>query len=338
MPENLPEIKILRSHPLITVQDNGRAGFQSLGVPEGGVLDRPSMRLGNALVGNHPDAAVLEICLGGLSFATSRPIRIALTGTKTGMLNVTDPYTEASFSVPSYRAIDVKPGRIVSIGALPDTTTAILALSGGVKTDVFFGSHSVSVNAGIGKAVETGDSVPLGEIAEESPGAELMLKPSEIETHGSCIRVVMGPHDDRFTDNALTDFLNTSFKLSPEMNRMGIRLEGKSLSHKATADIKSEGISTGSVQVPGSGKPIILLADHQTTGGYTKIATVISADIPLLARMQAGDTFQFKAVKVAEAEMIARKNEKRLQDQIVAMVPATPILDVSALYSLNNRT
>ena len=333
------QIKILTAGPHTSVQDFGRIGHQALGVPEGGVLDRVSLRLANALVGNKPDQSVLEVCLGGLGFTAMADCHIALTGTKKVQLTLLDD-TGINLDVPSYRSIAVRKGRTVRLGMLPDSNTAIISISGGIDVPLLYGSMATSPNAMIGglegRLLRDGDILSLGDPHDQSDGDEFQL--SEPQDDSEHVRIVYGPQDSRFTDEAKSQLINEDYLLTPVLNRMGMRLEGPPLAHIDTADIPSDGIVKGSIQVPGNGIPIILLADHQTTGGYTKIATVISADLPKLARMKPGQRLRFEAVDINTAEKIARKQEQDIMQAIKTMVPAPPLVDTAALYGLGDTT
>jgi biotin-dependent carboxylase-like uncharacterized protein len=336
------QIEIITAGPHTSVQDYGRPGRQALGVPDGGVLDRDAMRMGNALVGNNDGAAVLEVCLGGLSFTLGHAARVALTGTENGRLSIQDS-TGFQLDVPSYRAVDLKAGRQVRVNMLTDSNTAVIAISGGINVPLLFGSMATSPNAMIGgldgRLLRDGDRLDLGEgIISDTPEMQIKPLPSVLSGEHTPIRVVMGPQDQRFTDQAIATLTSHDYRLTPVLNRMGMRLDGPVLEHIDNADISSDGIVTGSIQVPGNGIPIILLADHQTTGGYTKIATVISADLPKLARLRPGQNIRFQAISVEEAEAIAREHEQAKRRQIAAMTPAPPLLDEGALYGLGDTT
>ncbi|XDZ66800.1 biotin-dependent carboxyltransferase family protein [Alphaproteobacteria bacterium LSUCC0684] len=333
-----PMIRIRSAGPHTSVQDKGRAGYQGLGVPEGGALDQEALLLGNALVGNSADAAGLEICLGGVGIELLSPCRVALTGTTGGVMTVQDE-TGQVLDVPSNRSVDLSAGRVIRLGILPDTNTATLAFAGGIDVAPLFGSMATSPSAGIGgmegRLLRDGDILPLK--PSETAGAPEWISEYRLSPRAS-IRCVPGPQDDRFTDAAMKTFFGEMFEVSPVLNRMGMRLDGPQLMHLDTADILSDGIVTGSVQVPGEGKPIILLADHQTTGGYTKIATVISADLPSLARLKPGQKIRFEAVSVAEAEALARAGAQQLERAITSFRPAPPLMDQGALYQLGDTT
>ena len=333
------QIKILTAGPHASVQDFGRIGHQALGVPEGGALDRMSMRLANALVGNDPNQSVLEVCLGGIGFTAMADCHIALTGTKKGQLTLLDD-TGINLDVPSYRSVAVKKGRTVRLGMLPDSNAAIIAISGGIDVPLLYGSMATSPNAMIGglegRLLRDGDVLNLGDPHDQTDRGEYQL--SAPEDNNPDVRIVYGPQDSRFTAEAKAQLINQDYLLTPVLNRMGMRLDGPPLAHLDPADIPSDGIVKGSIQVPGNGIPIILLADHQTTGGYTKIATVISADLPKLARMRPGQRLRFEAVDINTAEMIARKQEQDIMQAIKTMVLAPPLVDQAALYGLGDTT
>ena len=333
-------ITIHQSGLHLSIQDKGRKGYQSLGVPEGGVLNHDARRIGNALVGNSDDAAVLETCFGGVSFSASHPVRIALTGTLNTTLSIQDN-TGASLIVPSHRSVDIDAGRIISLGPLKDSFSATIAISGGCDVPTLYGSRSTSPNAKIGgyegRLLQPGDVIPLGTSVSDL-GAEKSADPSAIMAGDPVFRVVLGPQDSRFTPKAIETFLSTPYHISPISNRMGMRLDGQILEHVDNADIPSDGIVTGAIQVPGNGQPIILLADHQTTGGYTKIATVISADLPRLVRMMPGQSLSFTAVSVTEAEEAARLHHHAVLSVLKSFKDAPSILDLGALYTLGDTT
>jgi len=331
-------IQLLAAGPHTTVQDTGRAGYQGFGVPEGGALDKEALYLANALVGNRPDAAVLEICLGGVAIALSSPCRVALTGTAKGAMTVQDEAGQV-LEVPAGRSVDLGAGRVIRLGMLADTNTATLAFSGGIDLPRLYGSMSTSPSARIGgldgRLLRDGDRIDLAPVP---PMDEPEWMTDHLLTSRPDIRCVLGPQDDRFTSAAIDMFLGQPYQVSPVLNRMGMRLEGPLLEHRDNADIPSDGIVTGSIQVPGEGKPIILLADHQTTGGYTKIATVISADLPMLARLRPGQKIRFQAISVAEAEALAQKAARHLDQVISRFRKAPPLLDQGALYQLGDTT
>ena len=335
-------LRIVTAGPHTTIQDKGRPGQQWLGIPEGGALDRDALALGNALVGNGDDSAALEVCMGNFCAELLGPARVALTGTDEGELTVQGS-DGTSMPIPANRSVDLGAGRLIRVGAIPDSNTATLAFAGGVLAPLFYQSRSTSPSAGIGGI--NGGLVADGDVLELGPhsqgGApELTIPGGNGTGSGSkkAFRCVRGPQDDRFTDAALGIFFSAGFKVSPALDRMGMRLDGPVLEHRAGADIPSDGIVTGSVQVPGNGQPIVLLADHQSTGGYTKIATVATADSPRLARLRPGETLRFDEVTVEEAESLARESHRQRRNMLENLVPADPVVDLAALYGLGDTT
>jgi antagonist of KipI len=289
---------------LTTVQDGGRVGWARYGVPPSGPLDKAAFRAANRLVGNPPDAAGLEITLTGPTLRCSRPSLVAVCGAEFELW-------AGSIRVPTWHAVFLRAGQWLYFGERRQGARAYLAVDGGMDVPLFLDSRSTYLTGGFGgvegRALRRGDRLPLG------PGA---LQPSMRAgqawpaferppyTSAPTLRVVLGPQDDHFTQAGLETFLSTAYELTPESNRMGARLKGPPIQHRDTTGIVSDGVVIGSVQVPASGQPIVMLADHQTTGGYPKIATVIQADLPLLAQIVPGDYVRFDAVSLAEAQTL----------------------------------
>ncbi|WP_425106374.1 biotin-dependent carboxyltransferase family protein [Ancylobacter sp.] len=320
-----------------TVQDLGRVGFQAYGVPVCGALDSMALRLANALVGNAAGAAALEIRLLGPVFEVcDGPLRMALAGAQAEIeVNVGGETQRYG----AWRAIDVPEGARVRIGALTGSGCAVLAFAGGIDVPPVLGSWSTDSKGGFGghegRALAAGDRLNISNASALGPCLAL---PSAPATDGEVtLRAVPGPQADAFTEAALEAFFHTPYRVSREADRMGMRLDGTPLTFRGGADIVSDGIVTGAVQVPGSGLPILLLADHQTIGGYAKIATVISADLPRAGRLLPGATLRFTAVSVAEAEAARRVAEAELQRLIASMAPVRDGagLDLEALYGAN---
>jgi biotin-dependent carboxylase-like uncharacterized protein len=215
-----------------------------------------------------------------------------------------------------------------------------LAAEGGFAVPPVLGSASTYVRAGIGgiegRALLCGDFLPLT-IARATARPELRLPSSLTPTGDQPIRVVLGPQQEYFTETAVAELLGSEFRVSQSADRMGMRLDGPLLRHRRGWDIVSDAIMTGAIQVPGSGQPILLLADHQTTGGYPKIATVISADLPVVGRRRPGDTLRFAAVTVEAAEALCRDAERRLTEMLTRIepVPDRPRIDLGSLYDGN---
>ncbi|MGH7046295.1 MAG: biotin-dependent carboxyltransferase family protein [Stellaceae bacterium] len=330
-------LKILSAGLHTTVQDLGRTGWQRLGVPVSGALDGIALRLGNALVGNPPGMAGLEFLYSGAELEiVADAVRIALTGSGATLLS----RAENGRAVVGWQSVRLERGEQVRIVLGSDAVCAYLAVEGGIAVPPVLGSASTYVRAALGgldgRALRSGDVVPLA-IARALPRAELRLPTPPAGAAGAPVRVVLGPQRDWFTDDAVATLLAAEFRVSKNADRMGMRLDGPLLRHRRGWDIVSDAIATGAIQVPGSGQPILLLADHQTTGGYPKIATVISADLPVVGRRRPGDTIRFAAVTIEDAERLAREQQRWLTGLIAALEPAPAAggLDLASLYAEN---
>jgi biotin-dependent carboxylase-like uncharacterized protein len=305
----MTEFRIVQPGLLTTVQDLGRIGHQALGVPVSGALDGIALRLANRLVGNSSGDAALEIIgIGPVFTVTDGTARVALVGGGARLIVGDRPALDPGASVTLKEGIEIRVGG-------PLTGPAYLAAAGGFAVPEFLGSRSTYLRNTFGgfdgRALRPRDMLPL-RLDAPPPGAELRLASPWDYAETSAIRVVLGPQDDYFSPDGLARFLGSTYIVTKDADRMGLRLDGPAIDHPRGFDIPSDGIVTGSIQVPGNGKPIILLADHQTVGGYPKIATVISADIARLAHALPGTALRFEAISVAEAEQARRELERRL--------------------------
>lgn len=285
---------------LTTVQDFGRFGYQQFGVSASGVMDPRAMSFANALVDNPDDEAVLECTLMGPELKFEQANVIAITG---GDLQ---PVLDGT-PVAGYRAIPVAAGQTLRFAGPKTGLRAYIAFAGGLDIPLVMGSRSTHMKAKIGgfrgRKLEQGDTIGFRDPKETLPHiASHTMSPEFKPRTEYTLRVVMGPQDDMFTDQGVRTFLSETYTLTPEFDRMGCRLEGPSIEHKDSGDIISDGIAFGAIQVPSSGKPIIMAADRQTTGGYTKIATVISADFRILGQLKAGDRVRFEKVSIEHAQ------------------------------------
>lgn len=318
-----------------TLQDFGRPQVQNLGVPPSGALDATALRIANALVGNPSDTAAIELRVMGPTLeVASDAVRVALVGTSAALEILGERRVEA----PPHQSIRLTRGRRFRIGGLSDTGVAYLAIEGGFAIEPVYDSLSTYVRARIGgvegRALRDGDALPLRlEQAEER--AERRCADQSWRRENGPIRVIPGPQDDYFTTDSLEAFFSGEYTVTREADRMGMRLDGPILQHSRGHDIVSDGIVTGAIQVPGNGRPIVLLADHQTTGGYPKLGAVISADVPRLGRMTPGDALRFAAVSVEQAEAARRALEDRTARVIKRFGSAEPWLDEDALYGRN---
>jgi antagonist of KipI len=301
----MPAVRVIRPGLQTTVQDGGRWGWQARGVSPAGAVDPSAYRVSNALVGNAPGSAVLELTLAGpeLEFEDAR--LVAVTGARFAM-------TVGGRPVPSNAGFPVTAGDRLQFGQRLSGARAYLAVSGGIAVPRVLGSrstHLVSRLGGLdGRALAAGDRVPLGDAgrARQRVGSV----PADVEALGTAtpssvgiarLRVLLDRHLERFETSALAALQSAPYTVGPESDRMGFRLEGPLLRHSAGADIVSDVTPLGTLQVPASGQPILLMADRPTTGGYACIATVITADIPVAAQLAPGDSLMFQQSTLGEA-------------------------------------
>lgn len=330
-------VEVVESGIAVTLQDRGRTGYRRIGVPVSGALDPILMAAANALLGNDAAATVLEICLSGPALkAVSGTLRVALAGdlgaqvlSSNGRLLKVQPWETATLF----------PGDVIRIGSV-GRGVAYVGLSGGVQVPSQLGSCSTYLRAGIGgyqgRALRVGDRLPCAPLSGD-PWLEFRGA-GGIAHEAGPIRVIPGPQDEYFTPAALVDFFTTPYRVSRDMDRMGMRLEGRALAHNEKgAEIVSDGVTPGSIQVPPNGLPIVLMADCQTSGGYPKVATVIRADLPRLAHVRPGDEIRFAAVDHATAQSALRLQAAALQRWIGEIESFRPpgVIDEVALYGGN---
>jgi 5-oxoprolinase (ATP-hydrolysing) subunit C len=304
-------LRVIAPGPSTTLQDGGRSGWLRYGLPPSGALDPLSLAIANLRAGNQPEAAALELTLAGGTFAAEGSLRIALAGAKM-------PLAIDGVAVASERSHTLKPGAVLRIGAAEASARAYLAVGGGFAAAMQFGSCATHLRAGIGgfagRALAAGDLLP---VAGEAAGHELALDATPPAR--ATIRIIPGPQDDHFAADAVATLCGGDYRVTAQWDRMGCRLEGPALRHKSGFNIVSDAIASGSIQVPGGGQPIVLLADRQTTGGYPKIATVISADLPAFAQKRPGDPVRFECVTLEEA-VAARLAMRRWREALPGKV------------------
>ena len=303
-------LTILTAGTYTSIQDKGRTGYQALGVPEGGAVDPDARIAANWLVSQPPETAGFEIFIGGFSFKTDTALAIALSGSLSVQLTITPAFGNAR-TEPAGQTIWLQPGDKVLVSPLRGSNLAFLSVSANFDLPPVFGSVSTSPNARIGGLdggmLRAGDKLPLRAITPAPKQRQLQAECAKLFQPRTIFRIVLGPQDFCFESDQIEKLTSSDWKLTTRMDRMGLRLSGPSLTHKINADILSDGIVKGAVQVPGDGQPIILMADHQTTGGYTKVASVISSDLPALTRLAAHRAIRFMIVSQAEAEQLARQ-------------------------------
>ena len=285
---------------MTTVQDLGRVGYQQFGVSVSGVMDPRAMKIANILVGNDEGEAVLECTMMGPQLRFNRDNVIAITGGDLGPTLDNQP-------VATYAAMVVREGQTLRFTGLRTGCRAYVAFAGGLDVPPVMGSRSTYMKAGIGgvkgRKLEKGDELGL-----RAPNPEVLnivqrrIAPEVTGRRDHAVRVVMGPQDDMFTQAGIDTFLGQTYTVTNEFDRMGCRMEGPEIEHRNGGDIISDGIAFGAIQVPTAGKPIIMLADRQTTGGYTKIANVITADFRIIGQLKAGDSVRFLKTSVEAAQ------------------------------------
>ncbi len=331
-------LKVVRSGLFDTLQDLGRFGYMALGMPTAGAMDRIALCLANALCGNAANTAGLEIgVMGPELLVEADSVRIALVGPLSASLS------EAEAAPPkpieANRSHLLKRGQLLRVGMVEGSSTAYLAVAGGFALPAFMGSLATYARAGVGgldgRKLAEGDLLPLAQ-PQAPPGEEKKLE-QPFDYGEGAIRIVWGPQDDYFSAAGRQTFIESDYRVSKEADRMGIRFEGPTIEHEKGADIISDGIGPGAIQVPGAGLPIVLLADRQTVGGYPKIATVASADLPRLGRLLPGHVVRFQPVSVAEAETLRRDQEARIERAISRFQVARPPggIDLGRLYEEN---
>ena len=324
-------IRIERPGQFTTVQDRGRYGYQRFGFGVTGVMDLMAFRLANLIFGNPDGQSLLEFAIVGPKLRFTETVWVALTGGEFLALKNGE-------AVSGNRALEMNAGDVLDITVAQTGSYGYLAFSKALAISHIMGSDSTNVKSRVGgfcgRILKAGDELSFQNEADQAGGdrhndidrrgrslsnealrlLKLIPDPADPE-----LRVILGPQAEAFTPEGIDTFLNSVYTLSDQADRMGYRMSGPVISHKAGADIISDGTVFGVVQVPADGNPIILMADRQTTGGYTKIATVISRDLPKLVQGRPGTGYRFKAVTVAEAQALLKETEKnfnKLKEQM----------------------
>ncbi|WP_420908712.1 biotin-dependent carboxyltransferase family protein [Brevibacillus humidisoli] len=303
---------------LTTVQDLGRTGYQQYGMVVAGAMDPFALQVGNLLVGNGRGEAGLEITLIGPELEILCDTVIAICGAELS------PTLDGS-RVPMWKSLKAKKGQTLRFGAPKKGARAYLTVAGGIDVPLVLGSKSTYMKAGVGglagRALQKGDILQQG--SSDRPLQHLIgrgLMPTEIPQYRDSYtaRVVLGPDRDSFLEEGITIFLQGEYQITQQADRMGYRLAGPKIRHREGADILSDAIVPGTIQVPANGEPIILLADRQTTGGYARIGTVISVDLPYIAQMLPGHQLRFAEVSIEEAHRLYVKAERYLRELSIA--------------------
>jgi len=305
-------VRILKAGLLTSIQDLGRTGYQNQGIGPSGVMDVRSCKIANLLLDNAENEAVLEFTLIGPTLEFTSDTIIAITG---GNFN---PKINGE-PVDMYKAIYASKGDILELASAATGSRGYIAFSSYLNVPVVMGSRSTNMKSAIGgflgRKLRNGDLLYFRIKRRYLPYfLSRKLEINEFTDQETQIRVVMGPQDEYFTKEGRDTFLNNEYIVTSEFDRMGCRLEGPYIAMKNTSDIISEGLAFGAIQVPSHGKPIILLSDRQTTGGYAKIATVASVDIPKLVQRKVDAKVRFIAVTVAEAQKLLQEEVKEMDD------------------------
>ena len=319
-------IAVLKPGMLSTLQDRGRYGFQHLGVPVSGAMDSFSHRIANILADNKGDEATLEITLRGPRLRFERDELIALCGADLSP-------TIDGVVAPEGKAVRVRAGSVLDFGDSVAGCRAYLAIHGGFEVPLVMGSRSTYATARIGgldgRALRRGDVLLPGRATSSAyPGLALTLATSKrsfvapkwavnqhIEKLGrslQIVRILAGRHWDAFPNAARDALTGGEFRIAPDSNRMGCRLEGPGVVAGGPLEILSEAVTFGTIQIPPSGKPIVLMADRQTVGGYPKIAEVAGVDLHLLAQLRPGDRLRFELVSLAQAQALWLMREQEI--------------------------
>lgn len=314
-------LRVVRAGIHSTVQDAGRPRYRALGVPGSGALDAVALRLVNAVVGNPADSAVIEMLYSGMTIELSGgTARIAVGGAMAVIER-----NAAALALPAWHSALLHHGDRVRVAAPSQTAAAYLAVEGGYAIPAVLGSASTYVQGHLGghqgRALRAGDELALAQPLALARHERRYATPPEL-VQPPVLRVIPGPQTAQFTDDALEELLSAPYRVAPASNRSGLRLEGPALQHTSGHDVLSEGVATGSIQVPGSGQPVLLIGDHPTVGGYPKIATVISADWPAAGRLRIGSPVRFALVDEATAVAARRAQREWIAEQIAGLQPS----------------
>jgi biotin-dependent carboxylase-like uncharacterized protein len=295
-----------------TVQDLGREGFGPMGVSPSGAADAVSLRMGNRLVGNADQAAGLEMTLLGGTFEFPDGAVLALAGSDFGATLDGKP-------VELWTAFEAKPGQVLKLGPTRTGARCYLCVRGGTEVKAFLGSASTHILSGLGgfegRALRKGDVLTIGATSRSARERRLSARALKEMQPRKVLRVTPGPQDDWFPEASRRVFYESAYRVAEETNRMGIRLQGASVAKAAEGELTSEGVSLGAVQVPDGGQPIILFVEQQTTGGYPKIANVISADFHSLGQLRPRDEIRFERVEYDTARALLIEQEKLLASE-----------------------
>ncbi len=298
-----PDFVVEEGGLLTTVQDLGRPGYRRFGLPQGGAMDPLSLRVTNLLLGNPPGAAALEFAAPGPRLVAARRTVVVLGGADHSPAVNGRP-------APMWSAFDLREGDILAFGAPRAGQWGYLALPGGMDVPVALGSRATYTRAALGglggRRLQGGDRLAA---IQRAPSARLALAaPLRPPVGGACeLRVVLGPQEGYFTDDAVAALAGEAYRISMEIDRFGYRLDGPRLVHRARAELLSDGLLPGAIQVPAGGQPIVIMADGPTAGGYPKIGAVVRPDLRRLAQARRSDEVRFRVIAWARAHEAARE-------------------------------
>jgi antagonist of KipI len=292
-----PVFEVLRAGPAASIQDLGRPAAQALGFGPSGAMDPFALRAANLLAGNPRDAAAIESGLGGLVLRALEERVVAVTGAGS-----------------DWRSRRVRAGEEIALPAAVEGVWSYVAVDGGFAADLFLGSAATDARARRGghggRRLAAGDVLSAHDPRGGRDGRGLSRSAWPAYPPSSVVRVVMGPRDDLFTDEGLRLFLSETYEVSGRSDRMGYHLNGPAIPFRGEADVPSEAVAFGSIQVPADGRPIVLMAEHQATGGYAQVATLIGVDVAKVAQTRPGGKLRFRAVSVEEAQDAAVRMEQ----------------------------
>ncbi|SES44838.1 biotin-dependent carboxyltransferase family protein [Rhizobium sp. NFR03] len=317
--------------PMMTVQDLGRAGLSRFGVSGAGPMDTPSLRIANRLVGNAETDAGLEFAQVGGTFVVDTPVRIAVTGAAVGMTIDGKP-------LHAWESHHLLPGQTLRIGAVINAVWGYLAISGGIDTPPVLGARTTHLRTGLGgldgRRLAAGDRLPLG----TGSSAPLLAMRQPLARPRGPFRIVPGPQAGHFDAAAWKLFLEEPFRIATHRDRMAQMLDGPAISAFAGHDIISDGTVAGSIQVPSSGRPIVLMAERQTTGGYPKIATVATIDLPRLAQAMTGSSVRFRVVSRDEAEDLLMDQSRALTSALAGLEEKRETTGIKETTAMSGRS
>ncbi|MBM7600505.1 biotin-dependent carboxylase-like uncharacterized protein [Virgibacillus halotolerans] len=299
-----PIFNVIKSGILTTFQDMGRTGYQRYGVPVSGAMDRFALQYANILVGNQRNTACLEITLIGPALEASMPLTISITGANL------EPKVNGKVK-PMWQSFRMDIGDKLTFGKHQSGVRAYLAVTGGFESPVIFGSQSTDLNSGFGAKLNEADTIK-GFPIDGKHGVGLSRQC--IPTYESSVEVavVKGPHTDYFTESEIDHFFATTYRVDSSSNRMGYRLNSPQSVLESSPNIWSDAVPFGGIQIPPNNQPIILMADRQTTGGYPRVGTVISSDLPKIAQLIPNGEIRFCPVSIETAQERVIESEKQL--------------------------